>query len=325
MRGSPLGIGSDIGGSIRAPAAFNGIWGLKPTSQRISLGGIVVSNENTYGEGIRGVLGPMANSADDLELLMETYLASEPWAVDQQCIPLPWRNVPTPEPTELTIGIIFDDGVVKPHPPTLRALKEIQDKLTKAGVKSITWEPHRVYEAVQIASVMYNIDGNHSQITRLAASGEPLVPSTAHALAMGEGDRLLSSLEGEFYNNTREVLRQEYLELFTGRKVDFILTPTYVGTAPKPSTLRYWGYTSLWNILDQTAVTFPTGLYGDKKIDLKDEDYKPRNAYEEYEYHLYDPDSSDGMPIGLTLVGKRYTEESTLKAAKVLHDIIAEN
>lgn len=323
IKGSPLGLGSDIGGSIRGPAAFNGVWGLKPTSKRISLIGCVSAHDDTYCEAILPVLGPLSNSPDDLELFMKSYLAKSPWEEDQQLIPLPWREVPIPKASELTIGIVTDDGVVKPHPPVIRALKEVSEKLKAAGVNIVEWDSHRVYEAVEVANASYTADGNSAVFQRLQKSGEPLAPLSEHYLQVGRGDKGLTTHELEFYTNTREILRQEYLELFKERGVDFLITPTYVGTAPKPSTIKYWGYTSLWNIMDQTCVTFPSGVFANKETDIKDESYKPRNIYEEQEYGLYDPEASDGLPVGLTLVGRRYTEEKALKAAKLVSEIIS--
>jgi amidase len=78
MRGSPLGLGSGIGGSIRGPAAFNGAWGLKSTTKRLSLVGVLSAADDFYGDGITPVVGPMANSVDDLELFMKSYLSKEP-------------------------------------------------------------------------------------------------------------------------------------------------------------------------------------------------------------------------------------------------------
>lgn len=322
MKGSVLGVGSDIGGSIRSPAAFNGIWGLKPSTKRLSMARCFFPAEDTYQETIGCVLGPMSNSVDDLELFMKHYIDSKPWKFDQQCLPIPWKEVPVPKPSELTIGIAYDDGVVKPHPPVLRALKKVAESLKAAGVNVITWEPHRVYEAAEVANAAYTADGNYAATGRLGVSGEPLAPLSDHYLSFGKGDKGLSLLEYQFYTNTREILRQEYQDLYDERGVDFVIAPTYVGTAPKPSEIKYWGYTSLWNILDHTCVTFPTGIFGDKTIDTIDKSYKPRNEYEEYEYGLYDPEAADGMPVGLTLAGKRYTEEEALKASKLIAEIL---
>ncbi len=52
------------------------------------------------------------------------------------------------------------------------------------------------------------------------------------------------------------------------RGVDVILCPAYVGVAAELAQGQYWLYTSIWNILDQPAITFPTGLKADPKIDV---------------------------------------------------------
>ena len=78
--GSPMGIGTDIGGSIRVPAHFTGICGLKPTVDRWSNMG---SNGVSPGQEIvRGQMGPMARTVDDIMLLMQAVSperASRPW------------------------------------------------------------------------------------------------------------------------------------------------------------------------------------------------------------------------------------------------------
>lgn len=68
------------------------------------------------------------------------------------------------------------------------------------------------------------------------------------------------------------------------RGVDFILCPAYVGVAAKCGTPQYWHYTTIWNILDQPSITFPTGLHVDPTVDVVDADYKPRSATDEREY-----------------------------------------
>lgn len=103
-----IGVGTDIGGSIRIPAAFNGCYGLRPTALRVpNLGNFGITSGQ---ESIRGVVGPLGQSVDDLDLFMSAVLAAEPWDTETMLVPVPWRPVNIRK--ELTVGIMFDDGYV---------------------------------------------------------------------------------------------------------------------------------------------------------------------------------------------------------------------
>lgn len=116
MGGSAIGVGSDIGGSIRVPASFTGICGIKPTSKRISMLGGVSGGAGQ--EIVAAVAGPMARNLEDIDYFMENYINhGEPWKYDANIIPIPWRKFPAPEAEQLTIGIMFDDGIVTPPSP----------------------------------------------------------------------------------------------------------------------------------------------------------------------------------------------------------------
>lgn len=101
-----MGVGTDIGGSIRIPAAFNGCYGLRPTALRVPcLGNFGI----TFGqESIRGVAGPLGQSVDDLDMFMSAMLGAEPWQTETSLVPLPWRQVALKK--DITIGVMFDDG-----------------------------------------------------------------------------------------------------------------------------------------------------------------------------------------------------------------------
>lgn len=68
------------------------------------------------------------------------------------------------------------------------------------------------------------------------------------------------------------------------RGVDFILCPAYTGAGAELGSCEYWQYTSVWNILDQPCVTFPTGLKVEPEIDVVEKDYRPRSAEDRREY-----------------------------------------
>lgn len=105
---SVIGVGTDIGGSIRIPAAFNGCYGLRPTALRIpNLGNFGITSGQ---ESIRGVVGPLGQSVDDLDLFMSAMLAAEPWDTETMLVPVPWRQPSLKK--DFTIGVMLDDGYV---------------------------------------------------------------------------------------------------------------------------------------------------------------------------------------------------------------------
>ncbi|ESW95752.1 hypothetical protein KL918_003311 [Ogataea parapolymorpha] len=322
MKGSAIGVGSDIGGSIRAPAAFCGVFGLRPTQKRLTMQNCT-ANIVGVGEAVVPVLGPLARHAEDLDLFMKVQIGAKPWETDPSIIPLPWREVSVPAPKDIRVAVIYDDGVVKPTPPILRGLKYAADKLKAVGAKVVEWESFGVEELVKAVNCMYNADGNQGQKAAFAASGEPLFALTKNALSFGKADQPLLAVEEHLLVQTREEYRERYLRKMLELDVDYILSPTYFSVAPKLETARYWGYTSLWNILDFPNVVFPTGLRCEPALDAPDNLHKPRNDIEAYEYALYDSaEDFKNAPISLQLTGKRWFDEELVKAAGVVHQIV---
>ena len=80
MRGSVLGVGTDVGGSVRIPAMCNGIYGFKPSQGRIPGEGQTGSQLEAAGKvGMESVVGPSARELADIGLFMEVVEAAEAW------------------------------------------------------------------------------------------------------------------------------------------------------------------------------------------------------------------------------------------------------
>ncbi|EMG47576.1 hypothetical protein SBY92_004725 [Candida maltosa Xu316] len=322
--GSSMGVGTDIGGSIRGPAAFSGCFGLRPTSQRTSLSGVGCSDPGA--ESILAVLGPLARSVDDIDLWMKSYLnQGNPWELDSSCLRMEWRDVAKPKPETMTVAVMRDDGLVRVSPPIRRGIQYVVDKLKQNGVKVIEFTPIKTDVAYKLINKLYNCDGNAGQRKVLSDSGEPLGKLTKWFLNYGKGAKILGISEINRLNIIKHELRDEYNKYLVDNKVDFILSPTYNNVAPHSGEVYNWSYTALWNILDLPTLVFPTGLYQDPKVDKWTEEdlkYEFRSPLEQMENENYHPDQFIGAPIGLQLSGKKYFDEEVVAAGKTIVDIL---
>lgn len=130
LRGSVLGVGTDIGGSIRVPALCNGIYGFRPSVGIVPHGG--VRDLTTPGtDGVRSSAGPMATSLRDIVLFLKTVMQSNTWKFDSTVIYVPWTNIPPKD--KIRIGLVLDDGMYTPSPPVRRGMKEASDLLLHSG------------------------------------------------------------------------------------------------------------------------------------------------------------------------------------------------
>jgi len=320
--GSAIGIGSDIGGSIRGPAAFSGCIGLRPSTRRVAARGGVSSGAGQ--ESVPAVIGPLTRSVEDIDFWMDTFINSgKPWDYDSWALHMPWRKVEKPKPSDITIAVCYDDLIVKPTPPILRGLKDTVAKLKSAGVKIVEWKPIKTRLADDTVHQLYSCDGNYRQRKLLADSGEPLMKLTKWALNYGDGAREYTVTENRDLNVIRDELRQEYNDFMVANKIDFVLSPTYNNVAPKIEEVYNWSYTSLWNLLDFPSLVFQTGLFVDPKLDQWDmSDYKFRSPVERLELEGWKPESFLNAPIGLQLTGRRYFDEEVVAAGKTIVEIL---
>lgn len=140
LRGSPLGLGTDIGGSIRVPSAFCGLYGLKPTTTRLPFLGVKRVGDG-QASGTPFAIGPMATSADALALTAKALLSQEPWLHDNDVVSLLWREdiyqktvqAARGESKRMVFGIFRDNGIVRPQPPGQRALEMTVASLRRQG------------------------------------------------------------------------------------------------------------------------------------------------------------------------------------------------
>lgn len=158
--GGRIGIGSDVAGSVRAPAHFSGIYSLKCSTGRWPKNGMVTSMPGQ--EGIPSVFSPMARTLEDLTYFTKAILSMKAWTYDHSVHPMPWRSDVVDEISEkkkLRVGVMRSDGVVAPSPACARALAEVVTALRNEGHDVYDVHPPSPYEALVIASQLLNSDG----------------------------------------------------------------------------------------------------------------------------------------------------------------------
>jgi amidase len=176
MKGSCFGIGTDIGGSVRSPAANCGIYSLRQSAMRAPMGGMSYAMEG--GDSVLAIIGPMAASRRDVELWMSSILGTAPWNNDHSLVPIPWRN-PT-NSQKIKVAIMWNDGVVVPHPPVTRALKGVKTTMEKYPdiFEILEWKPLNHARGWEILSELYFMDGGAQDLKAMEDGGEPLDPLT---------------------------------------------------------------------------------------------------------------------------------------------------
>lgn len=169
LNGSRVGIGSDVAGSVRVPAAWSGIYSLRCSTGRWPKMGMNTSMPGQ--EGVPPVFSPMARTLDDLTYFTRAMIGMQPWTYDYTVHPIEWREaefVAGSGPAgkrHLKIGLMISDGVVPPSPAIARALRLTVSALERAGhmVKEMPIDgfPTGATPAygLHLASLLLNSDG----------------------------------------------------------------------------------------------------------------------------------------------------------------------
>lgn len=192
---SPMGIGSDSGGSIRLPAAWCGVFGLKPTAGRVPTTGHY-PRVGALSDG-RTQIGPLARSVGDLELALAVMAGSD--GHDAGVAPVPLLSSDQAEMRSARFAVLLGERGWKPQAELAAAVERAAAALEGAGSTRLPWHAGWIVEALDITRRYWE---------RSKLSGAEV------ARQLWDWDRF----------------RRRYLE--AAEQVDLLLTPATVETAP---------------------------------------------------------------------------------------------
>lgn len=325
LGGSFLGVGTDIGGSIRIPCSYCGLWGLRPSHGRVPYRHVVTSFVGQ--EAVRSTAGPMCRSVEDVELFMKTVAASEPWLQDPQIVPIPWRDEAAVLPRQLCFGIAFSDGKSRSSPPITRALNMVKTALEAAGHKVIEYIPHECGETLFMIQRLFSADGGEEFQRDSDASGEPLPAPLERWLGRSANAPRSTVFETWQIQQSRLELQERWSTRWeasasltgTGRPIDGLIMPPVLFPAHEhdfsyPSS----PFGTLSPVLDLTTGSIPVTSV-DLLQDVKPAGWQPVSEEDDAVMAAYDrPEKFENAPIGVTLVGRRLEEEKVVAMMRVV-------
>ena len=288
------GVGSDGGGSIREPAHFCGICGLKPTPGRIPSTGHYPKAGGPF--ALIGVVGPMARTVEDLRTLFEVMAG---WDDGDPCAaPVPVRAMDETAVRLLRIGFFEDDGRTPVTRETRTAVKRAASLLANCGFRVEPFRPDGLEESRQRWWEFFGTAGGMILEPMLRGHESELSPilrefcAWTKAAPAHTGDSLLAAWLG------RDAVREKVL--LQMRKYPVLICPTAAIPAfrhgerewqVEGKTVQYldaWSYCEWFNLLGFPAVVVPMGH------------------------------SDEGLPIGVQIVGRPWEEDIVLAVAAQL-------
>jgi len=261
MKGSVLGAATDVAGSCRIPAICCGGSSLKPTAGRVPFaGGVAVGRLGNPGS-IPVVIGPCGRSVRDYALFLGSVISAQPWLLDENSLPVPWRSV-QPFNKPLRFGLVRGCKQRPLHPPVARALHTTATRLKQAGHEIVLLDEQipDLYQTALLAWKLFMLDPKKTPLRYIEAGGEPAVPSLK-TCSFDELKGWEASLDKLWDLNVEKagVVRKWFLLMHGAggqeKGLDAVLMPGYQSVAPLHDTYGVPVYTVV-----QSLLNFPSGI-----------------------------------------------------------------
>jgi len=316
---SPLDIGNDIAGSVRQPAHFCGVYGLKPTDRRISTAGQIPEVPGMpYCLRQMMTVGCFARSLEDIRLCFSLIAGADPRRLDVPPIPLDAPSGKTLQ--NLKIAWIDQWAQVPVDPEIRAAIGAIAQKLSQTGMQIEHWLP-KEFDLSMIWTLYgrmaayinnyaqpkdrYNIRRSLTLLWRTATQGDKKLRE------LGNFSRFLPELLNPSLRGYFETLTER--DRFTAQ-IDAALEPWDVWLMPVAATPAFT-HRPAWSAIDIAGKSYPHGLAnGAYTI--------PFNLSGHPAVVIPIGKTQNGLPIGLQIVGKRWREMELLAIAQELDKAI---
>ncbi|GAA6018647.1 hypothetical protein JCM10207_008993 [Rhodosporidiobolus poonsookiae] len=325
MRGSVLGVGSDLGGSIRIPAAFNGLYGFRPSYNRIPYGQSTNSQEGQ--EAVPSVLGPLTTDISGLKLFFKSVIDAQPWNADPLALRMPWNEAAYQLADHgegkgpLVFGMMRHNGVVRPNPPYERALEMAKKALEAQGHKVIDYVIPDAAEGSKLLVGIYLADGGVDVDTECATSGEPNLGGVLKGV---KPEHLTTYQFWQHCYARRKYITKQLAawqatkELTgTGRPIDAIITPPAPYVSFEHGHKQDIYYTGFCNLNDYPAIVLPVTTV-DLAVDVQVPAYEYSSDFDKLCHERYDPALYADMPVALQVIAKKGEDEAVLKMAEIV-------
>ena len=331
--GSPLGLGSDGGGSIRLPSHFSGLCGIKPTTNRLSMRGHWQFPAFPAGWSQPG---PIARSVDDLELALQILTPVQGETADPMVPPVPLRPSSEVDVSQLRIGFYDNDTLFRPSPAIRRAVQESVDSLQDAGATLVPFECPRPLDVWEIQAGQFAADGGRWMRERLGNSAVDSrirktmmltkVPTFVRKVlppvlsAMGEttirdilsrsGSRQLSAYGFQTQLEKQKQFRARFFDRLNQEQVDAIICPPFPSVAMKHNSgdiVFGIAYTQTYNLLGM-----PAGVVPVTAVQPSEESDREKSKDSVVKQLLRADAGSAGLPVGVQVVARPWREDVAL-------------
>jgi len=306
------GIGSDGGGSVRVPAHFCGICGLKPTPGRIPAAGHFPPSNSSF--GWIGVVGPMARTVADLRILFNALAGPDPG--DPFSIPAPIQQISAKQASEIRIGFLDSSAIGHATPESIEAVTRAAKLLEQSGFYVEPFKLHDLDRALDLWWFFFGPVIAELLATQLAAKESQLSPTLLDYLEAARAEVPFTMMEFITKCAARDFERARILKKMAD--VPVLLSP--VSSAP---AFRHGEGT--WQSRPVSALSPSSSSTSPTSFTTFTSSYRQTMRHSQWLNLAGLPGlsipistSSDGLPIGVQFIGRPFSEELLISIAESL-------